>query len=76
MILMVPFFGKEVLSWASGLRGASTVTSNSTSVSASYGSTSGAGSPGKLMEGGSECCFCALTRSSDGPLAEGLMFLT
>ena len=56
--------------------GVSSVTSDSTSVSASYVSTSGEGSAGKLMEGGSEHCVCALTRSSDGPLAEGLMFLT
>ena len=73
--LIVPFFG-EVLGWESDLGGVSTMTSDSTSVSVSYVSTSGEGSAGKLMEGGSECCVCALTRSSDLPLAEGLMFLT
>ena len=76
MMLIVPFFGEEVLGWESDLGGVSTVTSDSTSVSASYVSTSGEGSAGKLMEGGSERCVYALTRSSDGPLAEGLMFLT
>ena len=75
-MLIVPFFGVKVLGWESDLGGVSTVTSDSTSVSASYVSTSGEGSAGKLMEGGSEHCVWALTRSSDGPVAEGLMFLT
>ena len=75
VILIVPFFSEEVLGWEIDLGGVSTETSDSTSVSASYGFTSGPGSPGKLIEGCSDCCVCALTRSSDGPLAEGIMFL-
>ena len=39
MMLIVPFFDEEVLGWESDLGGVSTMTSDSTSVSASYVST-------------------------------------
>ena len=73
---MEPFFGDKAVFLAADFFGVYTVTSESSSVSTLYGSTSLTGSPGKLEEGCSECLDWALTCSSKGPLAKGLMFFT
>ena len=53
-MLIVPFFGDDVLELSATLPGISTGTSDSTSVSPSKGLTSGTGSPGRLDDGCSD----------------------